>query len=383
MALFKFEEPDQFNETVNGSPIKGGAKIIKPEEGIVNVVNDFAWTINPKTSRKDTPYIHMIERKLTNDVMIQQLLYNISAAFQVGQQTTVEIFETVKNRLGLEENEAETVTEKIGAFIGDPLDPTNPYQGLYDLDDTGWQYVFPYFDTTHHSISATWGEPGDQGSGIISKAITAFSSGVSTAATGVNQIISALGSLSGETDRTRPGTYIERAKQYNFQPSGPSYSFTFNLLNTIKVDDVIRNWELCFALMYNLLPNRRTKTVFDPPPLYEIYIPGVRRSPISFIKGMRVDFVGATRLMDLSVAEQDKLRCIVPDAYVITIDIEDVLPESKNFMESMIDSEKRIRVSTRTEGETINRDFTVNDDMSKKNDIIHISLNKNQTSGRT
>ncbi len=381
MSLFEFKSENQIDQYGADS-----IKLVKSQH--VNVVTDYAWTVQPKTSRVDVPYLFMIERKITNDVVLQQILYNLTSAVELGQQTVTEFYkkledsietESTKNKDGDEKKENKPKSEpKLVESSNDFKqgfntlnDKENPYAGLYSLEDTGWSYVLPYFSPSNHSITGNWGTPSEGGDMFSSIGSTISSSLATTAAT-VNKVVSALGAGVGSSESVRVGTYIESAKQYNFEAQGPSYSLNFNLYNTGKIQDVIDNWELCFAFMYNLLPNRKTKTIFDPPPLYEIHIPGVRRSPVSFIKGMQVDFLGSTRLMDLDVAGQSGLRTIVPDAYSISIDIEDVLPESKNFMQSMVDDTKRVRVTTSTEGRSVSESFQ--QAQSEYNNITRISL---------
>lgn len=389
MSLFNFEERTEGTKGALNIYPNGSTDPDNPRSKVVNVVNDYAWTIQPKSARKDVPYLYMIERKLTNDVMIQQLMYNISAAFQTGVGISEDALKTITGllKIGEDENKSKKENEaaikkkkdEITANLQDNgLLPENPYTGLYNLEDTGWAYVLPYFDKNNHNIDGDWNLPQDsEGGSITSKLGSAASDAIGNIASNVNRITSALGVLSGNKDISKPGTYIEKAKQYNFKAQGPSYSVNFNLYNTGKITDVIENWELCFALMYNLLPNRKSKTVFDPPPLYEVYIPGVRRSPVSFIKGMKVEFLGATRIMDLSVAGQDKLRTIVPDAYSIQIDIEDVLPESKNFMQSMVTGD-RVQVSVKGSNFAANPSGVAE---KTANEITHITLNPTQKNG--
>ena len=377
MSLFKFIDKNEVNQ-------RGAYSLELEKKGHVNVVMDYAWTVQPKSSRIDVPYIFMIERKLTNDVMIQQLLYNLSAAADLGSGTTTEFLGKLRESITDEKEQGEgeqggknknevTKTnsgdDKLQSRVNQLLSSENPYAGLYSLEDTGWSYILPFFSGENRNISGDWGEP--EGSGIVGGLLKMASESISQVATDVNKLVSALGAGVGETDSVRPGTYIERAKQYKFNAQGPSYSVNFNLYNTGKIQDVIDNWELCFALMYNLLPNRRSKTVFDPPPLYEIEIPGVRRSPASFIKGMQVNFLGATRLMDLDVAGET-IRTIVPDAYSVKIDIEDVLPESKNFMQSIFESKEKVSVTLNSSGETVSR--TATQLSSEYNNITKITL---------
>ena len=78
------KQDDEKNQTEGGTDTSSlkltGAKIAVPAKegsGLVNVVSDYSWTLAPKAARKDTPYMFIIERKLTNDVMIQQMIYNL------------------------------------------------------------------------------------------------------------------------------------------------------------------------------------------------------------------------------------------------------------------------------------------------------------------
>jgi hypothetical protein len=378
MSLFEFEQP-------TGVKDDRGAKIAIPSTGstgIVNVVSDYRWTVNPKEGRKDVPYMEIIERKVTNDVLLQQLLYNITAAYTEGETIPKEIIAAVRKKITKSKAAAGDTTETTDRQIKKQADTQlkaaaggdaeSPYAGLYSLEDTGWSFILPYFDKQNHNISSNWTKP--NASGLGAGLMKGVSDAVGEVATGVSRVYSMLGAL-GTGVEARVGTYIEQAKMYQFASGGASYSVQFDLYNTVDVEDVIKNWEICFLLMYNTLPNRRTKTTFDPPPLYEVTIPGVRRSPVSFIKSLKVEFVGATRLMDLDVAGQTRLRTIVPDAYSVTIDFEDVLPESKNFMNSMLDEDAKISVTLKEPEATSARGFSHDGSIgTEANDITYIPI---------
>jgi len=360
----------------NSSPYAGAAVAVAPktEQGQnVNVVMDYSWTLSPKTARADVPYLELIEYKITNDVMLQQVLYTLAAAGGEVVKTYTDLQKRVSGELTKNSestnNSQATGNSSTVTKISELLGVTdNPYAGLYDLEPTGWSYILPYFDKLNHNIGGNWSTP--DGGGVIGKTIKEVTDQVGGVTQDINKVVSLLGSTTGVVD-ARPGTYIEQAKQYKFTAQGPSYSVQFDLYNTTSIDDVIRNWELCFLLMYNILPNRKSKTVFDPPPLYEVTIPGVRKSPVSFIRGMKVDFLGATRIMDLDVGGfENSTRTIVPDGYSITIDFEDVLPESKNFMNSLVDETQKIRVSTNAAGNAKSN----SDSGATVNGITRISL---------
>ena len=396
MALFKLTTPkrglsenstnaaENRKDTDTSDPEYAGAKIAVPDtnNGIINVVSDYSWTISPKTSRIDVPYISIIERKIINNVALQQLLYNVSAVGNViGENTKLidsvtggNVSELI-NRLQTKISDTIDKTNKIektGNII--PSNPLNPYEGLYDLEDTGWMYILPYLGGENHSIQNQWGEPTG---GFVQNLSNSLINATTNVSKNINDIIGGLGKLTGTGSAiSNVGTYIEKAKQYQYPSSGPSYNVNFMLYNTTTIEDVIKNWELCFLLLYNMLPNRRTKTVFDPPPLYEISIPGVRKSPISSMESITITFIGSTRLMDLDVIGGTQ-RTIVPDAYSISIKFTDIFPETKNFMNALIDDDIQINVSSKTTSFTIGENAVTNNSLTAtklNNGITHINL---------
>lgn len=379
--LFTLEDR---SDVIEGSTPLNGAKLTQPADkgGLINVVSDFQWTLAPRTARKDVPYMTLVERRITNNVLIQQALYNISAALEEGSNLANTSYQLLKNVLNVEESDIEEDNRidrinKIRELYNKNVD--SPYSGLYDLDDTGWQFVLPYFTNENHSIRNSWGDPKE--SGLLGGLIDTGLNTIGGVASDLNSVMSALGTITGSEAPQRVGTYIERAKQYKFEGNGPTYSVQFDLFNTVELEDVVNNWQLCFLLIYNTLPNRRSKTTFDPPPLYEIEIPGVRKSPATFINSLKVEFLGNTRIMDLDLTGvlgsnntgASKFRTIIPDAYSITINFEDVLPESKNFMNAMIDPNVNVSVEFESpEREKYDLDSTFT--KAEANDITYISL---------
>lgn len=349
MKLFNRVTSSNVEEgTINGQVASlGGAYNLTPfSSGLVNVVGDYSWTISPKSSRFDVPYIQLIEKRINNNVLVQQFLYYISAGIDIGGTAANQVIDNFQNTAGLADNDVvnrerrENVINKVETAINDP---EQPYRGLYDLEDTGWIYILPYFSEKHHEISNSWAE--SQPVNFLTNAgFQAIEEGVNQIAEPVNMLASALGAFTGNSQPS-VGTYIEKPKQYTPNASGPSYTVTFNLYNTFKLEDIIKNWQFCYLLLYQNLPNRRSKTIFDPPAVYEIFIPGVRRSPLSFISMVNVQFVGSTRLMKLKISDEKELTAIVPDAYRVTLNIQDIFPESRNFMQGVIDEDQKVSVN--------------------------------------
>jgi len=110
----------------------------------------------------------------------------------------------------------------------------------------------------------------------------------------------------------------------------------------MSYEDVTRNWQLIFLLTYQNLPNKVSKSLSLPPVIYEALLPGVWYSKYAYISSMRVDFVGATRKMNLIIPSvtkniveeymvgQTEIDTIIPDAYNITLTITELFSESQN-----------------------------------------------------
>jgi len=363
MSLWKQVSKIEGDSTVN-LPLNGAKYLISNSENLVDIVNDYSWTISPKSSRGDVPYVHLIEKRVTNNILLQQALYNIRALREIGEIGVETYTKVLQTAAGLTDEELSSILERN--FTEDTIknkdtssnenERENPYRGLYDLKDTGWQYVFPYFDTMGKSIKGSWGDSKDW----IEEAAT------------ISNIAVALGAFGGDY-QAPVGTYIEKPKQYLYGQTQETYNVTFKLYNTFKYEDIINNWEFCFLLIYQNLPNRRSKTIIDPPSLYEFIIPGIKHCPLAYIQSLKIEFVGATRIMNLVVGNESKqIETIIPDAYKITLQLTDIFPESRNFMAGILDETQRVTVSDSTSNFTQrNSEFLFNLDGNNESNIFN------------
>lgn len=375
MSLWKQIKEIEGDSTTN-LPHQGAQYLVASNENLIDVVNDYRWTISPKTSRGDAPYVHLIEKRVTNNILLQQAIYNVRAlaeVWEVGVETYTKLLQTASGLTDedlsklLEDQYDDSVKNKDTASNQDEKE--NPYKGLYDLEDTGWQYVFPYFDTNNKNIQGNWGD--NTAKGKVGEFANEIFGSIEDIAN-ISNIAQALGAITKNVQEP-VGTYIEKPKQYLYGNSQESYNITFKLYNTFDYDDIIKNWEFCFLLIYQNLPNRRTKTIIDPPSLYEFYIPGVKHCPLAYIQSLRIEFVGATRIMNLVVGNESKqVEAIVPDAYKITLQLTDIFPESRNFMEGILDETQRITVSdTNSTFQKRKSDFLFDIDDKNSNNIFN------------
>jgi len=156
-------------------------------------------------------------------------------------------------------------------------------------------------------------------------------------------------------------SFQERAKFYNFPTEGEEISFTFPLINTgsASFDDVVRNWQLLFMLLYQNKPARLNRSIVEPPVIYQVEIPGQKFYPFCYVSSITVDFKGARRELKFQLPFQNTVyndsgrtegtekipiideqiqtenrafTTIIPDAYMVKITLKSLLAETRNFM---------------------------------------------------
>ena len=346
--------------------------------GQIDVVNDFQWTSSPLTSRQDIPAIELKEKRLKMNSLIAQLAYysliasgkggevagrlanlfgNSSGGFGSGalgglfQSTIGQAFVGAGQRiLGAVSNFGSSIfgSGAIQFFSGKSVndffnqstassmgsDVLTPYEGLYLVEDTKFSYRFPYFENTQNNVMNVFNND-DQ---ILSKksyGLNKFISGAADIAEGMAY------ALAGSMNITEPGIYIEKPQFYSFGASGDPITVSFPLINTgwATFEDVQRNWQLIFMLIYQNRPNRKSRDLIDPPCLYEVSIPGIKFMPFAYMRSMSVQFIGARRSYNINVPSlqgMSKINTIIPDAYMVTIALQGLVAETQNFLYSML-----------------------------------------------
>lgn len=341
---------------------------------LIDIVNDFTWTISPRTSRGDVPYIWLNERYITLNALLNQAVYGITAildnkAAQAVIRTGIQQFESATSSLsslGLY-NSVKNVFKDIGqdaAIAGNKLldkfgivdtlgpvleTPLTPYKGLYYTVESGFNYRIPLFNSEFWNTSNTF--------------LDGASEGNSDFIAGLVDSVKALGLEASKlinTGSNQYGTYVEFPKQYSMS-SPASYTVTFDLINTkpATYTDVVSNFKLLFLLFYQNLPVRRSKQLVDPPVLYNIYVPGQKRMPYAYLSSIAVKNLGASRLMEIDFTGlnlinppatatstfPEKWTTVVPDGYRVTLTFQDLIPETKNTVFSSFLSNSIIQTS--------------------------------------
>jgi hypothetical protein len=324
----------------------------------INVVDDFAWTVSPKSSRYDVPRIQMIEHRIIFNSTITNLVYSTTAAADAAGTVGVTAGVTAagnvidrffppaapprkgapseeeisrRSRISKLRDGYERVLESafLRTFESTAL---KPYNALYATEQTGFNYFFPYLDDSYRQSTNAFGEGGDN---IIAPYADIITAGLGGVASGIGLL--------------KPGVYIEKSKQFTMGAAGRTISFSFPLLNTNTFDDVLQNWQLIFGIVYQNRPGRVSKSIIDVPVIYELYIPGIAYMPYAYIKNLEVKFLGNRRVMEIDVPIMNEgegntsrvspIKTIIPDAYNISIQVEGLNDETRNFMYASVNKD--------------------------------------------
>lgn len=335
----------------------------------INVVTDFPWTASPKTSRQDVPKIQLIEQRIVLNSTVTNMIYSTLASADnissVGN--TVEgLLDRFFPKKDLSEQDDLTETEiaaleaeeasnkkklrdkfesilQAGLFKTFSSNVLKPYEGLYATEYTGFNYYFPYLEDEYREVANTFGEP----QGNIASSLA--------------NLASDFADLTNVLNVAKPGTYIEKSKQFTMGEEGRSLSFSFPLLNTGSFEDVRRNWQLLFGLVYQNRPGRVSKSIIDQPVIYEVQIPGMAYMPYAYISNLSVKFMGNRRDMEFDVpimsegtsggnsSKIGNIKTTVPDAYQVNITVKGLNEETRNFLYASVKKDK-LTVNKAVEG---------------------------------
>lgn len=333
----------------------------KVSNDYIDVVNDFQWTISPKTSREDVPVVYLTEKRLIANSNISNIANSIFATVETGKNLANSIGNTLSNPLNaaastsvgarvaadgskvvdVAKSAVENVLQSdvfqqisksasvVGEFINNNFDRPSkfnsslaPYDQLYATEPTGFNYKLPYFNDEFLSTKVAFSQ--GQSPGLLG-GLAGIASNI---AEGLSEIAGSL----------QPGVYIEKSKVFSMGDSGNNITVNFPLLNTKSLEDIPKNWQLIFGLIYQNKPGRYTRSVIDVPVIYELLIPGMTYMPYCYVSSLAVNFVGSRRIMSLPIPS-DKggtINAIIPDAYNVSITFTGMNEETRNFMYASI-----------------------------------------------
>jgi len=340
------------------------------EKDYINIVTDYAWTKSPATSRQDVGKIYLYEKRIKTNSLVSNLANSIisgendaESAIASLQGVNKAVTDSVVSFVGAFAEQIETPLETTQQVVGAPgaiinaglelaktsiqkiateasraAAPylagstflaysryTQAYRYLYITEETGFRYVMPHFSDTFNSISNSFG---NEDSGILNLAKTI-----------VDPITDTLANIA---NFNKPGTYIERSKQFSMGGSGRTIEIKFPLLNTGSFDDIRSNYELLFGLIYQNRPGRVSRSAIELPVIYEVFSPGNTYMPYAYISNLNVQFLGSRRTMVIPLPTSSRgsnITTIIPDAYMVSITLQSMNEETRNFVATSIKPE--------------------------------------------
>ena len=364
LARGGFNTVDTFNYTGDGRIY---SKNNKAATDPIDVVTDFPWTKSPKSSRNDVPVVYIKEKRLHTNSTLANFFYSVLAGAEVIETAgkrlesgniqiganTVNIYDSlsavgasypgVSKALdlatgsavkagGVIKTEVEKYKDMAEGFLDEGRFQDNilkPYNGLYYTEDTGFKYFLPYLNNSYLQSDNTFSEDSQKILGLSQISET---------------LGTAFGAVRGAAFMDKPGVYVEQSKQYNFGQDGRNFNVTFPLLNTGTYDDIRRNWQLLFGLIYQNKPGRINRNLLELPVIYEFFIEGMAYMPYSYITQIQIDFIGNRRTMDIdipsfnstsgneSLQDRTTISSVIPDAYNVNISFEGLNKETRNFL---------------------------------------------------
>lgn len=342
-----------------------GAPTLVPDGGDsydVNVYTEYSWTVSDD-ARNYIPKILLTEYKLEyaselnafNKMIagtVENAVFAAAAGAAVAGLSKPSNPDEVNIKSKLIRGETEAENDMLNG-IGDPNeDSLKPYKDLYTTKKTGWGYILPYLgagnmtdiknDFTQADYNARFVAP----LGPLAAALTPDKTPSGAIKKGSKSILATLpaasnilvagaaGAIKAEVPLSFTGTSTENIK------------VEFYLLNTIKPEDIRKNYEFCYLLTYQNLPNRRAINVLDSPPLYRATIIGYKTLPVCYMNELKIENVGAVRLIDIgetsvkNEASNSVLRGaeansntvkMIPEAYKISFTLQSVFMNSQNM----------------------------------------------------
>lgn len=297
--------------------------VLKPVNGNpINVYGDFDW--KNRSSVDEVPVIILREKTLA----MGGLARTLTSIYKFGEKAVA----------GAEQGGVEGLVAEI----------TDPYANMYITDSTADNFIYhlPWLlnnGSNLRKIANSWkdetGKPLSQGS---------TSGGDSTA----GSIIGTLAGIAGGA--ISPGYGVEKIQSFD-QTSNMSLTINFPLYNTVSVESTFRNYCFVTLFSYQNLKNRTSLISYVPPCVYQVesYGGGGVYMPMACVENLTIDNIGTVRLMKEFSDFVGDTPLLIPEAYMVSITLREMIPQSANIFAATMGG-KKVSVSTTFGGQNSN-----------------------------
>jgi hypothetical protein len=282
-------------------------------DGNIDVL-DMAWTLSPKSARKEVPYIRLTEYQQTTGQLIASIIY----------------YGRVASRL---------VDNGLSSTLQADKDPFEVYKYKYFAEPTGFTYKFPYFNPKKLSRGNSFDDvsanpiAGQTSMGSSMRTFMGVEKGLNWGTEALSKVKSMRDIVIGVADTLLPGKIgFETPKSWT-DTTLETYTITFDLFNTGTIEDIENNRNLCHLLSYQNSPSRRNFAIIDPPVIYSLTIPDVVHLPACYVSQLDINNLGNTRVKFLrSFDGNTPVPRTIPEAYRITMTFTSLLLPSRNIL---------------------------------------------------
>jgi hypothetical protein len=288
--------------------------VLTPVTNPINVISNFDWK-NRGEDVSEVPSIRLKEYKL---------------AMSGVAKTIKSIYDTAMR--GIETFKSEGLTEAIN----------DPYAIMYQVESTDntFEYIFPWLLTS----GATIRNIRNQWSDMAGKPANESSSNSGDPSVMSKIISTAVGAAVGAMT---PGIGMEST--YTFSKTD-LYSVTikFPLYNTFDVGSTRKNFDLVNLLTFQNLKNRTSLVTYVPPSVYTVSSGGALGGiymPIAYMEDLKIESIGTFRKTDEIITGE---KVLVPEAYLISITMREMIPQSTNIFEGTLGADPVKVISDRS-----------------------------------
>jgi hypothetical protein len=305
--------------------VGGLSNFLEPTEngGGIDVVNKFRWTLTDKKGRTETPKAILTEFRVLQSALANSARYYATGIVQQGTDILAAGQAIVGG--GTRSGNESAGSEFLGKMRG--------YAGLLDFSNpTGFRYSFPYFSDVANEVTSTW-----TSLDILEKvkgAIGVVSPGVAD----IVQKAADVFMFAQEAKYPRVGV-MDRPKLWQ-ESSFRNINIKFPLFNTVDVNDIQKNWDLCYLLLYQNMFNKRDFITAVPPVFYSVDIPGQFFSIGMYVSDLKIYNRGNIRQINVGGKNRN-----IPDVYEVDMTLTDIIMPSQNMLSVLLD-EKPVNVQT-------------------------------------
>ena len=274
----------------------------------LDIVSTFKWTYS--NFREEVPRIQLIEKQITNN---QSINFSVQRIKNIANAAT--------------QNFANLNTSSS----------IDPYAGLYDAVKTGFTYIFPYLPANTIDMRSSWTSSMPKNTNFYESTIGSAIATVFGIDNPVGKANTAIDSAQALLNWNDPYVGIEQPNYFQ-GPEKQSYTISFPLYNTVNVSETVRNYNFIRRFAYYNLFDRKTASTYTPPVIYEVspvqgYDGALGHLPAVYVSSFVVKNIGSVRAIKMN---NSLTRVMVPEAYMITITIKELIGKSRQIFSSFI-----------------------------------------------